>query len=108
MASDTYWTRGSAVDYRAVYVWGTSSQPVLFGALLAVDFWDPFCFCGLVDVSAQEVSKKHSLDHSDRRRTVSIDPCANRSSPALNRYLSLRLGWTGPGSRHQSVSLFAG
>jgi hypothetical protein len=70
----------------AVYLWGTSSQPPLFGTLLAIDFRDSFCFCGLVDVPAQEISSKHSLDHSDWRCALSIDPCATRSAPALNRY----------------------
>jgi alpha-1,6-mannosyltransferase len=43
-----------------------------------------------VDVPAQEVSKKHSLDHSDRRRVVSINPCATRSprlSTNIYRYI---------------------
>src|SRR5271166_5058327 len=67
----------------------------------------PFFFCGLVDVRTQEISSRHSLDHSDRGRTVSIDLCAARSPPAFNRHLSLHLGWTPPGCRYQSVSLFA-
>jgi hypothetical protein len=68
----------------------------------------PFVFAVWWTFQRKKVSKKHSLAHSDRRRVVSIDPCATRSSPALKRYLSLHLGWTAPGSRHQSVFLFAG
>src|SRR5262249_28883617 len=65
IAWDTYRTRGALVDHRAVYFLGTSSQPLLSAPRLAIDFRDSFCFGGLVDVPAQEISGKHSLDHSD-------------------------------------------
>ena len=50
-----------------------------------------------MDVPAQEISRKHSLDHFNWGCAVSIDTRAARSSPALNGYLSLYLGWTAPG-----------
>ena len=63
-----------------------------FYALLAIDFRDSFCFCGLVDVRAQAISKKHSLDYSAWGCAVSIDPCADPPRLATDIY---RCIWDG-------------